>query len=97
MLNDPKTKLMVAPSQLWSCSSDDLVRFSWEEKAVGHRDVRTEGDHLGGTTIQIGMFLLILIFFQSFRHLHPEWSDGVHGVTALGIEALKLGGDVGRP
>ena len=97
MVNDPKTKLMVAPSQLWSCSSDDLVRFSWEEKAVGHRDVRTEGDHLGGTTIQIGMFFVYFNLFQSFRHLHPKWSYGVHGVTALGIEALKLGGDVGRP
>ena len=63
-----KNKLMVAPSQLWSCSSDDLVRFSWEEKAVGHRDVRTEGDHLGGTTIQPSwsVFLLILIFFNLF-------------------------------
>ena len=90
---------MVAPSQLWSCSSDDLVRFSWEEKAVGHRDVRTEGDHLGGTTIQPSWSVFFVDFnlFQSFRHLHPEWSDGVHGVTALGIEALKLGGDVGRP
>ena len=66
MVNDPKTKLMVAPSQLWSCSSDDLVRFSWEEKAVGHRDVRTEGDHLGGTTIQIGMFFVNFNFFNLF-------------------------------
>ena len=59
---------MVAPSQLWSRSSDDLVRFSWEEKAVGHRDVRTEGDHLGGTKIQPSwsVFLLILIFFNLF-------------------------------
>ena len=62
-----KTQMMAAPSQLWSRSSDDLVRFSWEEKAVGHRDVRTEGDHLGGTTIQVEMFfLLILIFFNLF-------------------------------
>ena len=51
----------------------------------------------GGTTIQIGMLFVDFNLFQSFRHLHPEWSDGVHGVTALGIEALKLGGDVGRP
>ena len=88
---------MVAPSQLWSRSSDDLVRFSWEEKAVGHRDVRTEGDHLGGQQSKLKCFFVDFNLFQSFRHLHPEWSYGVHGVTALGIEALKLGGDVGRP
>ena len=44
-----------------------------------------------------GFFFVDFNLFQSFRHLHPEWSDGVHGVTALGIEALKLGGDVGWP
>ena len=67
MVNDPKTKLMVAPSQLWSCSGDDLVRFSWEEKAVGHRDVRTKGDHLGrNNNPSWNDFLLILIFFNLF-------------------------------
>ena len=65
MVNDPKTKLMVAPSQLWSCFGDDLVRFSWEEKAVGHRDVRAEGDHLGrNNNPSWNVFLLILIFFN---------------------------------
>ena len=88
----------IAPSQLWSRSSDDLVRFSWEEKAVSHRDVRTKGDHLGvDQQSKLKCFFVDFNLFQSFRHLHPEWSDGVHGVTALGIEALKLGGDVGRP
>ena len=58
---------MVAPSQLWSCSSDDLVRFSLEEEAVGHRDVRTKGDHLGvEQQSKLKCFLLILIFFNLF-------------------------------
>ena len=75
---------------IWSGSPGR--RRPWVTVMYGRREI-TWGEQQS----KLECFFVDFNLFQSFRHLHPEWSDGVHGVTALGIEALKLGGDVGRP